>query len=374
MRFRRTLIFIFFILSAVAVWDVTHSGPEDWVDLFAQDLVRIRVQQDRAPTREPDFQVDRALEALTGVDRVAIDDFSGNLEVTRSQTEELTASYSILLWGNGSTERLAETADSLARQLSLAWVREGNAGRLTVEQPSQLPAGIRAMRLTVRLALPHGVALEARHTGDAHVEDLGGPVHLRHSGGQVAVRRVQGPVEIASTFGRVHVTGVEGPVRVELMGGDLQVWDVAGPVEGSVRLGALDLRGVTGDVTFSIHQGASRVVDVGGSLRLNGGYGAMSVAQVAGSVEVEQSFGALRLQGVTRAADVTVRFGELDLTLEGDGGWRVEAVVEMGALETDLDLQRQTSERRTTLSGVIGDGAHPLRVRVEQGEARISRR
>ncbi|HEY8416648.1 MAG TPA: hypothetical protein VIK93_01290, partial [Limnochordales bacterium] len=164
------------------------------------------------------------------------------------------------------------------------------------------------------------------------------------------------------------------PLNVQLLGGDFEAWDVAGPVEGSVQMGALELARVAGDVTFSVDQGAARVVEVGGNVQLKGSYGQVEIARVAGDVRLEHSFGEADVRDVTRGADITVRFGEVEVVLLGEGGWNVEAMAQMGALETDLPLRREQSEVRTVMSGVIGDGAHDVRIEVYQGALRLTRR
>lgn len=373
MRFKRTLILVFIILSVVAVWDVTRSGPEGFVAILDESFLRIEVKRKPVPVREPDFTGRGNLEALTGIRQVVIDGFSGDLEVVPSETGEATASYSVFVWGETGARRLAETAASLTRQLAVGWVREGETARLTVERPQQLPAEVTALRVAVRLALPEGVELDARHTGYARIEGVTGPVRLGHSAGEVLVQHVSGPVEITSSSAGVAVENIAGPVHVDLMGGDLRVRHVAGPVTGRVQLGGFDLEGVSGDVTFTVDQGAARIAGVGGDARLTGSYGEMQVSGVAGDVTAHQSFGALRVRGVTRAADISVRFGDVQVFLQGEGGWTVEAVAELGSMDTDLPLHRETSERRTVVSGIIGDGAHDVRIEVHQGAGRLAR-
>src|SRR5690606_17542653 len=374
MGFTRTLILLFLLVSALAVWDMAGGGVGGFAGMVEHDFVRFGGQRERVPLREPDFEEQHSLGSLAGVRRVVIDGFSGNLEVTRSATDELSASYSVAIWTEDRGARTADTAAALARQLTVEWAREGEEVRLQVERPQPLPPGIQALRVLVRLAVPDGVQVEARHAGSARIVGIAGSVRLDHSRGEVEVREVQGPVNIASSWTSVRVESVRGPVQVDVTGGEMRARDIAGSVGGSVRMGALQLRGVEGDVTFSVDQGAGRVEDVGGDVRVTGSFGEMIVAQVAGDVEAYRTFGALKVRGVTRAADLSVRFGDMEVVLQGEGGWTVDAVAELGALETSLNLQREQSDQRVALSGVIGDGAHPLRVRVEQGSARIARR
>jgi len=374
MQFKRVVIVGFLILSLFAVWDVTRPAPGGFAGIVTREYVRLDGERVRFPVREPDYAEERALEPVTGVRALAIESVSGILELVPSETGAVTASYTVLLWADGNPARLAETGAAIARQVTATWVREGDSARLTVNRPAQLPAGVQAMRVAVRVAVPDGVAVTARHTGAALVEGLTGAVRLEHRSGDVVVRRVAGPVDITSGFAVIDVLGVEGALNAQLLGGDLKVRDVTGTVQGRVRMGALELARVAGDVTFTVDRGRARVENVGGNLHLNTSYGQVEIARVAGDIRLEHSFGEADVRDVTRAADISVRFGELEVALSGEGGWNVEAMAEMGSLETDLPLRREASELRTVVSGVIGDGAHDVRLQVHQGALRLTRR
>ncbi|MFS8534472.1 MAG: DUF4097 family beta strand repeat-containing protein [Limnochordales bacterium] len=374
MGFKRTLILGFLILSAIAVWDLTSFGVDDFIGIVESDLVRIDGQQGRLPAQNPDYEEHRQLEPLAGVRQVAIEGLAGQLDVVRSETDQVTVEYSIRLWGDGSPQQLAEAAAVLSEQVASGLVQEGDSVRLAVRRSADLPAGVRAMRVAVRLAVPDGTSLAATLTGDARVEGIAGAVDLQLGGGNVAVRRVQGPVEVDGNFGNVSLEQLSGPVHVDLTGGNVTGWDIAGSVTGRVNMGELDLDRIGGDVDFTVERGAARVKDVGGNVKLTGSFGEARIDGVQGDVTAELSFGSLRVRGVRRAADVSVRFGDLELVLEGEGGWSVQAAAERGSLETTLPLQREGSERSPRLSGVIGDGAYPVRVEVQQGAGRLVRR
>jgi len=374
MRFKRTLILGFFILSVIAVWDMTTIGVHDFLDMAESDFVRIEGQRNRVPAQGPDYEEHRQLEPLAGVRQVTIEGLTGQLDIVRSETEQVTVEYSVQVWGDGGRQQLAEAAAALAQELAAGWVREGDSVRLAVKQPANLPAGVRAMRVAVRLAVPDGTRLAAALTGDARVEGISGALNLRLGAGNVTVRRAQGPVNVDSNFGDVRLEQLSGPVHVQLRGGNVTAWDIAGSVSGRVDMGRLELDGISGDVDFTVDKGSTRMEDVRGHVKLIGDFGDARIDRVDGDVTVELSFGSLRVRGVRRAVDVSVHFGDLELVLEGEGGWTVQASAQLGSLETTLPLRREGNERSARLSGVIGDGAYPVRVEVHQGSGRLSHR
>jgi len=374
MRFKQILIVGFLILSVVALGDMATLGVRDFTGLMEFDLVRVEGPRGRQPATPPDYEEQHPLAPQSGVRGVSVEGLAGALEVVPSPTGDVTASYSIQLWGQGNPQRLEQAAAAIAREVNARWVREGDTARLTMGRPAALPGDVQAMRVTVRLAVPQGVDVAVAMTGDADIQGVRGALSLAQSGGQVTVRQVAGPVAIASSLGSVTVEEVEGPANVALNSGSLYMRDIRGTAKGRVQTGALTLVRVAGDVDFGVEQGAARVEDVAGNVKLTASFGETVVDRVGGDVTIDQSFGALRVRGARRAVDVSVSLGELELVLEGAGGWNIEAAVEMGALNTDLPLRRETSNLRTVASGTIGDGAYPVRVEVYQGAARLAHR
>jgi len=106
-------------------------------------LVRIDGQQGRLPAQNPDYEEHRQLEPLAGVRQVAIEGLAGQLDVVRSETDQVTVEYSIRLWGDGSLQQLAEAAAVLSEQVASGLVQEGDSVRLAVRRSADLPAGVR---------------------------------------------------------------------------------------------------------------------------------------------------------------------------------------------------------------------------------------
>src|SRR5690606_19559305 len=113
------------------------------------------------------------------------------------------------------------------------------------------------MRIDIRVAVPDGVELFARHGGDAYIDGVSGKVELDHTGGSLTVRQVRSPLIVSSRLSNVSITEIEGPVSVAHSGGNLTVRGVEGDVTGEQRFGEVHVSDVAGDVTMEVSQGAA---------------------------------------------------------------------------------------------------------------------
>ena len=330
------LIAGFALLSVIAVWDMLQSGPSSFGSILDQTAWQADWDVQREPARTPDYTRTAALDPQEGVRSVVLDPTVGNLEIVPSESEAVIAEYTVRIWGSGD-------AESLARGVELRWEREAERLRLRVDRPQSLPAGIQLLRLDVRLAVPRGVDVAATHRGSASVREIAGSLVLEHEGGSATVQRVQGPVTVKSRLSQVAISQIGGDLTLEQSAGQMTVREVEGSVTGAMNLGELT------------------VVGVSGSVDVRGNYGEVEIAAVAGSVTLDMAMGEASVNGLKQAGDLAIRFGDLEVRLAGEGGWKVDALAEMGDIRSNVDLERRQRGTRTELSGTLGDGSHPLR-------------
>lgn len=383
MQFKSVLIAVFALLSALAVWDMATFDAWD-VGRSIVDI-DIEIDHDRQnvnlnPARQPDFQEERSLAPIAAgaqggaagaVRTVAVDSMMGRLDVVPSQTGELTAEYTLRIWGDGS-QRGTEQAASLAREVAVEWVREGDRARLALRRPEVIPNGT-VIQVNLRIGVPAGVGIDADYIGNVGIEGISGPVRFGAAAGKIAIQQVQGPVTVAGRAAEVSLKDIQGAVEAEINAGMLGIERVQGPVHGSIQFGELVLQEVSGDVDFRVSQGVANVRHVGGNLTLTGSLGEGRVAGVAGHTDINYSFGTLHVT-LAGPADITLGMGDVDVYLEGAGGWSVDASTEVGEIETALPLSRERSNARSRVWGTIGDGTHELKVAVNQGAVTLGRR
>jgi|GEM_PF-1642624 hypothetical protein len=378
MPFRRMLLIGFALLSLVAVVDLGTPGSDRFEGRFFT-IETLWDEVGRVPARPPTVEERRTLDASTllgdgaqAVRAVVVENTLGRLEIRPSPSGELTAEYAVRVWEDASKGAPGGAA-ALLNEVAMAWVREGDQVRLTLQRPETLPSGIENLFVDVKLGVPPGVDVVTEHTGDVAIEGILGSVRLESAGGKAVVQDVQGAVEVNSRVTDLSIRRVLGPVQFEVRGGRAEIQEIRGRVEGAGSYIELVVEDVAEDVHLTLGQGFSRVRKVGGDLALQGGYGESHVSGVAGDVTIAYRLGSVKV-GVSRSAELSVDLGDMEVYLEGDGGWTVAAVAEMGEIETALPLRRLESGLRTEVSGTIGDGAHPFKLEVSRGTVRLARR
>lgn len=378
MPFRRMLLIGFALLSLVAVVDLGTPGSDRFEGRFFT-IETLWDEVGRVPARPPTVEERRTLDASTllgdgaqAVRAVVVENTLGRLEIRPSPSGELTAEYAVRVWEDASKGAPGGAA-ALLNEVAMAWVREGDQVRLTLQRPETLPSGIENLFVDVKLGVPPGVDVVTEHTGDVAIEGILGSVRLESAGGKAVVQDVQGAVEVNSRVMDLSIRRVLGPVQFEVRGGRAEIQEIRGRVEGAGSYIELVVEDVAEDVHLTLGQGFSRVRKVGGDLALQGGYGESHVSGVAGDVTIAYRLGSVKV-GVARSAELSVDLGDMEVYLEGDGGWTVAAVAEMGEIETALPLSRLESGLRTEVSGTVGDGAHRLKLEVSRGTVRLARR
>lgn len=378
MPFRRMLLIGFALLSLVAVVDLGTPGSDRFEGRFFT-IETLWDEVGRVPARPPTVEERRTLDASTllgdgaqAVRAVVVENTLGRLEIRPSPSGELTAEYAVRVWEDASKGAPGGAA-ALLNEVAMAWVREGDQVRLTLQRPETLPSGIENLFVDVKLGVPPGVDVVTEHTGDVAIEGILGSVRLESAGGKAVVQDVQGAVEVNSRVTDLSIRRVLGPVQFEVRGGRAEIQEIRGRVEGAGSYIELVVEDVAEDVHLTLGQGFSRVRKVGGDLALQGGYGESHVSDVAGDVTIAYRLGSVKV-GVARSAELSVDLGDMEVYLEGDGGWTVAAVAEMGEIETALPLSRLESGLRTEVSGTVGDGAHRLKLEVSRGTVRLARR
>jgi len=361
---RRALIAGFVVLSVVAALDLFGPGPG--ISGLIGERPFVEVDLFGGDAFPPDYESAPASEALTVApgERIAVDGTVGVLTVREAPSSEAAVTYTVQVWGRGDLE-------AVARSVKVLWQREAEGARLVVERPQELPRGVRGFRIDADLSVPQGAGVEILHRGDVTAEGLSGALQLNYSAGRAHVKAVRGPVSVKGQLGSLLVRDAAGPVEVEHSGGQVTVQNAAGPVSGALQLGEATIGSVAGDVSFKVSRGAGRFEQIGGDLELEGNIVSFDITGVRGFVDLDLSMGDATVDGLIGGADLNVGLGEVTVRLAPGGGWKVDAVAEMGELRSTYNLNRVEVGPRTVWSGTIGDGRHPLAIEVRQGSVEL---
>jgi DUF4097 and DUF4098 domain-containing protein YvlB len=201
----------------------------------------------------------------------------------------------------------------------------GDDVRFEVRTDGWLAGLFGGLEVRARLWVPRRYSLALRTSGgDAHVDAITGDVALRSSGGDVALSRIEGRVTLETSGGSVEMEHVDGAVRVRSSGGNTQLRDVYGDVDLRSSGGDLVVDGVDGAVTARMSGGSATIEFLGdpeGDIRSSGG-----------SIEVR---------------------------VQEDASFSVDAKSHGGKIELDFDLDRERSADPHHVHGHRGAGKGP---------------
>jgi hypothetical protein len=137
--------------------------------------------------------------------------------------------------------------------------------------------------------------------------------------------------------------------------------------------GSISVRGIDGPVTARTRRGAIRVEDATGPVLLTSGEGPISCRGADAVLSAATGRGPIEFRGslAPGQSSILADHGRVNLRLDGSESLRLDARVDHGKIESDLDL-RDVRERRHSLSGVTdSDPTTTLKVRSKHGDIRI---
>jgi hypothetical protein len=168
------------------------------------------------------------------------------------------------------------------------------------------------------------------------------------------------------TAQRLHPeSGVQAAVRLRVPEGAI--------VALRTRDGSITVHGIDGPVTAHTHHGAIRVEDAAGPVLLTTANGPISCEADDAVLSAESGHGSIDFHGSLAPGQSTLRadHGRVTVYLPESQGFRLDARVDHGKIESAFDLRDQ-DERRHRLSGVTGDDPKSsLKIRADHGDVRI---
>ncbi len=238
-------------------------------------------------------------------------------------------------------------------------------------------------------------------------------------------------VQITSRRGDVSVNDRQGEVDINTQHGDVSLEDVSGNVKLNLEKGSAKIAQITGDVHIDGRLNEVSVSDITGSLQLDGEFDEsvklarigknvvfkssrtdLEFSSIAGELDLdsddlhaEQLVGPVHL--VTRSKEINLedvsgdvrvqddnggievsmrslgnvqidnRSGDIHLSVPEKAGFHVDARVRDGEIESDFpSIKIENSERESTASGTVGNGASHIVINNEHDgvEIRSNRR
>jgi len=257
--------------------------------------------------------------AVAGEAKVSLSTFDGSIEVRG--------------WDRNDVVVQVEKVGPDQKTVDRIQVRAAQDGSLiTVDVPKPSPLETTGLRRTPSANLVVSVPLKTA-------------IVARSGDGSIEVRRVTGKLDLETEDGGVRVEECAGDLVVRTGDGHVYGRKVDGRVEIHTGDGTVGLDGVLTGVTIETRDGAVEVTARPGS-RTDDGW---DVTSGDGDVRVEvpKGFGA-----------------EVDAKT-GDGRVRVDSITDARGADSDDE------ERRESVTGRLGGGGKPLRIRTSEGSITV---
>ena len=189
------------------------------------------------------------------------------------------------------------------------------------------------------------------------VSDISGEVLIDITSGEVSLSDLHGNVEITTTSAAISVSSLTGDLTVHGGSGDLSAEYVAGNVT---------IVQTSGDVTLTELQGNARLKTTSGVITVAQERGALDVFTHTGKVVVNtELFSDLEYSIETLS-------GEISFSIPDNAGARIKLSTLSGEIDTrGLPLEVESFSRRE-ISGVIGGGGAPVRLKTDSGDIRLA--
>ncbi len=311
---------------------------------------------------------------------VEIDNPHGDVSVTTGDGQALEVQTHEVAYANsdGDAQKIfdAEKA-TVAVNGSAVLVRASSRDRghvnLSVIVPATAHVTVNAQRGDVTASGLNGVNITAAH-GDTHLSSIHGPVvaHLASNRGDFAVHQVTGDVTTDGNCSDMTLSEIKGQVMVNGdIFGDAHFENISGPIKVHTSVTEVDMASLPGDLTLDSDDlrvneatGTVRVTTHAKDVDLNQIYGGSYVDNRDGSVSVAPA-GAF-------AVEVRNAKGDIELTLPPDASATVSGRTHNGDVVSDYELTVSGDEDKT-VSGKIGAGGPRIYLSADNGDLHIKK-
>jgi hypothetical protein len=227
------------------------------------------------------------------------------------------------------------------------------------------------VRLTIEVPPSLDVTLRSS-SGDLSTQGIAGSQSLESSSGDIEVQGASGSLVTVSSSGDVTAHDIARG-RLRSSSGDLKIVNPRGPLDLHASSGDIEVRGAadsvaaltsSGDVEVDAAPRGALVETQSGRIRVMGASGGVRLQSSSGDIEVGLAPPLARIELGTSSGEVTARFA-------GTPGLALDLGTSGGSIEAEMPLKIRTANRHE-LTGTVGDGRTPLRVRTSSGDIHLS--
>jgi hypothetical protein len=290
------------------------------------------------------------------------------------------------------------------------------AGNMEVRYEIQVP---RRFNLDLRTAAGNVTCADIEGSVKARVSGGGlkfaavkGPFDGTTAAGNIDVERTSGPVSAKTSGGTIRLGPVDADVTAETSAGSIKIGNIQGKLSARTHGGSIDVGAVTGAADLDTSAGSITIASVGAKLSAQTRGGSIDAGELEGPAELQTSAGSIRVKAAhavvaartsggsvriddakdavvahTSAGSITVAFsaqpqsasdlstsgGGIDLKLDGELGFDVDARCSGGEIRSELPITTKVvgGQKGNELKGTLNGGGKGLLLRTSAGNIHL---
>jgi DUF4097 and DUF4098 domain-containing protein YvlB len=304
-------------------------------------------------------QFEDAVQPAKSVFEVVINSYPGDIEILRSNENEIRFQESIILKAGDEDDarrqarKMAARMEQTDRQVVFRERDDEARGRtLKIRIPARLE--IEASSSYGDIILEGGEAPVELATGygDLEVRSLNAYLDLTTGAGDITVSRVEGPLTIESGGGDIEIDRIDSEIYVLTGGGDIEFSDVDGAVSATTGGGDIEGDRVAGAVVAYTGGGDIELEYIEGDLDLNTSGGSIELDEIIGNVRASTSGGDIDVRQIRGALIAETLAGDIDvIDMAGD----IKVVCKVGDVSVRMNTATGQDLRHIDLRAENGD-------------------
>ena len=255
----------------------------------------------------------------------------------------------------------------------------GDADNLVIRVGGERTRRPDRISATLEISVPKGASLEVHgRNGDLDINNIAGSVAITSDNAGVRLNHIGGDARVDLRRSDViHMSAVKGSVEIKGRGSDIELEEVGGPVSvdgaynGTIELRKLakplrftgpqtelNIENVPGQVSMSL--GDFTGTKLNGPTHLSGRSRDVQISEFTGPLDITLDRGDLNLNPSLPLGHIQAHLhaGDIRLSLPAAAQFTLNASTDNGDISNPFGggLKLDTSGRRGTLRGAVGDG------------------
>ena len=246
---------------------------------------------------------------------------------------------------------------------------------LSLELPEKASTTVNAGHGDVSVVgIRNNVDVTSNH-GDVKFDNIGGDIHARMNHGDISAHQVEGHAFVDGHSNDVTLSEIRGPVGLDgEFFGDIHLEQVSSTIHFHTSRTDLDIPRMGGDLTMDSDDLTANQLT--GPLRISTRSKNVDLTQVAGDIHIENNDGDVNVVAAAPLGNVQIanRSGSVTLTVPENASFTVSgSTTQDDDLESEFDLQKNSSNDHHMLEGTVGRGGVRLDLTTTHGNLSLKK-